>query len=114
MKVNFRVSNMLWVELEARWRCCCWDLLLAEVSLTLSSSLVGYLGNEHETMASFFGVDHSWAKPEETNAGSIRARCEAAQHQAWRLFSKLPPVSPAAAFAARACQLQCFSSFICS
>ena len=82
MKVNFGTSNGLWVELEAKWRCCCWALHLAEVSLTLLSGLVGSLGKAHEFVAPFFGVDHNWAKWEESNTVSIQARCKVPQHQA--------------------------------
>lgn len=71
MKVNFGMSNMLWVELEARWRCLFWALLLAEVSLTLLSGLVASLEETHACMAPFFGVDHNWTKQEESNAVSI-------------------------------------------
>lgn len=114
MKVNFGMSNRLRVELEARWRCCCWALLLAEVSLTLTSGLVGSLGKAHESVAPFLGGDHKWVKREESNTVSIQARYKAAQHQAWSFFSRLPPISSAAAFAARACQLQHFFSLICN
>ena len=58
MKINFGMSNMPWVELEARWKCCFWALLLAEVSLTLLSGLAASLGKVHKSVAPFFGVDH--------------------------------------------------------
>lgn len=65
------MSNMLWVELEARCGCHFWALLLAQVSLTLLSGVVACLGERHGSMAPFFGVDHNWAKQEESNAVSI-------------------------------------------
>lgn len=100
------------MELEARWRCCCWTLVFAEVSLTLSPVLVewGLWGKCISMWPHFFVVDHNWARQEENNTVSLQESGEAEQHQAWSLSSKLPLISPAAAFA---CQLLHFS-LICS
>lgn len=111
MKVNFGISSGLCVELEAKGRCCCWALVFAEVSLTLSPALVGSLGKGHQYVASFFVLDHNWARQEENSTVRLQERGETEQHQPWSFFSKLPLQSPAAAFA---CQLQHFSSLICS
>lgn len=69
------------------------------------------LGKVHQYVAPFFVVDHSWARQEENNTVSFQESSEAEQHQAWNLFSRLPLISPAAAFT---CQLQHFSSLICT
>lgn len=89
MKVNFRISSGLCVELEARWRCCCWTLVFAEVSLTSPGGLRS-LGKVHQYVAPFFVLDHNWAREEENSTVSLQERGETEQHEAWSLFPNYP------------------------